>query len=80
MLIKKPEIISRIGCLHYSYYNQIDQLKDHLIEHKKDIQCIVSDGIQSIDDIPVVPFGNSQKPSLMDYADGVDTMEFLSKL
>lgn len=80
MLIEKPEIISRIGCLHYSYYDQTDQLKGHLIEHKSDIQCIVTDSIQLMNDISVVPFGNTQKPALTDYADGVDTMEFLSKL
>lgn len=80
MLIEKPEITSRIGCLHYSYYNQIDQLEDHLIEHKSNIQCIVTDAISSKSEIPVVSFGHSQEPSLSDYADGVDTMDFLSKL
>jgi hypothetical protein len=28
----------------------------------------------------VVGFGESQQPALWDYADGIDTMDFLSKL
>jgi len=48
------------------------------------LQCIVadekvisfSDGLKNI----VVDFGQTQSPSLWDYADGVDTMSFLSGL
>jgi hypothetical protein len=36
------------------------------------VQCIVGNGF--------IDFGGAQQPSLTDYADGVDTMEFLMKL
>jgi hypothetical protein len=46
---------------------------DHFIEENShSLQCIVSK--------QEVPFGTSQKPNLWDYADGVDTIEFLRGL
>jgi hypothetical protein len=38
---------------------------------KDSIQCIVSSG--------GIPFGRAQQPELWDYADGIDTIEFLLK-
>jgi hypothetical protein len=39
---------------------------------RKNIQAVVGHGF--------IPFGNAQKPTLSDYADGVDTMYFLNLL
>jgi len=41
------------------------------------MQCIVSGAFSGISS---VSFGNAQTPQLTDYADGVDTMEFLEKI
>jgi len=38
--------------------------------HRSQIQCVVGQDY--------IPFGRAQCPSLMDYADGMDTMEFLA--
>ena len=43
------------------------------------IQCVVSSGPLNIKS-QVVDFGQSQQPKLWDYADGVDTMAFLTAL
>ena len=42
--------------------------------HNDAIQCVVGNdkGIENI-----IDFGKSQQPGLMDYADGVDTIQFL---
>ena len=40
------------------------------------IQCIVSD----LNFKNAIPFGESQKPSLFQYADEIDTLEFLIDL
>ena len=37
------------------------------------IQCIVSNGLADKN----IPFGQTQKPKLWDYADDVDTLKFL---
>jgi hypothetical protein len=65
---------SPIGVLFYEYYKDASALNSRLQMDKPFIQCLVSvDG-----SFPgSVPFGSSQKPMLWDYADGVDSMQFL---
>jgi hypothetical protein len=67
---------SPIASLFYEYYENIDLLKDQLMAEQQQIQCIV--GNTSIPN--AIPFGTAQKPTLWDYADDVDTLEFLLKL
>jgi hypothetical protein len=71
LLIESEEIFSAISQLHYSFYNSIADVKK-IVEANNDIQCIVSN--------EDVPFGNAQYPGLFDYADSVDTMQFLLSL
>ncbi|MBT8281772.1 MAG: acyl-CoA reductase [Muriicola sp.] len=76
-LLLKPDenYASPIGTLFYETYNSKTQLKEKLTTDQDKIQCVVAEGI-----IPdEVAFGHTQKPSLTDYADGVDTVEFLLK-
>ena len=42
------------------------------LERNTDVQCIVGEG--------GIPFGKAQQPSLNEYADGVDTLQFLRDL
>jgi hypothetical protein len=49
-----------------------------LTEKKEQLQCIVSNN--NVQDFSVIPFGQTQQPSLWDYAAGVDTMKFLTNL
>ena len=67
---------SPIGSLHYEYYQSLDTLKKDLQLKSDLIQCVVGpkNFINSVD------FGHTQKPSLTDYADGVDTMDFILSL
>jgi len=67
---------SPIASLFYEYYEDLDILKMKLKQDKESIQCIVGNsGIENM-----VKFGETQKPQLTDYADGVDTLDFLQKL
>jgi hypothetical protein len=67
---------SPIASLFYEFYTSKEVLKSRLKEKSEALQCIVSKGF-----IPdEIPFGHTQKPSLTDYADGVDTLAFLSGL
>ncbi len=67
---------SPIASLFYEFYEDLDKLKMKLEQDKESIQCIVGNsGIENM-----VKFGETQKPVLTDYADGVDTLEFLQKL
>jgi hypothetical protein len=71
LLIEDPSILSPISQVHYEYYSDREMLLSFLSSNQE-IQCIVGHG--------QVPFGQSQRPGLFDYADKVDTMEFLSSL
>lgn len=71
ILQESASIFSPISVLHYSYYADPGVLAEEL-KNNNDLQCIVGHGF--------TPFGLAQQPSLSDYADGVDTMQFLTGL
>lgn len=73
MLKESEDLHSPIGVIHYSFYEDVNAVKVELLEQEEKIQCMVGK------DLPV-KFGMTQKPGLNDYADGIDTMEFLEKL
>jgi hypothetical protein len=67
---------SPVACLHYSYYDCLEDLTTHLTEASNQIQCISSNlGLNQ-----AIPLGKAQQPDLWDYADGVDPIAFLLKL
>ncbi len=67
---------SPISSVFYEYYDNIEQLHERLDTENEQIQCIV--GTHAKDDY--LPFGQTQKPQLWDYADNVDSILFLSKI
>ena len=75
MLKEDPSYSSPIATLFFEYYENIDALMKKLENDEDQIQCMVSNSIEH-----AIPFGKTQQPSLTDYADGVDTLEFLSGL
>ena len=76
ILIEDRAISSPIATGHYEFYESLSLLKSHLLEQQENIQCIVS----KADIEGAIPFGEAQNPQLWDYADGVDTLEFLKGL
>jgi len=71
LMIESEELFSAISQLNYSFYENADQVKN-VLQENNDVQCIVGHGN--------IPFGQAQQPGLFDYADGVDTMQFLLTL
>lgn len=74
---ENEQLVSPISVLYYAYYDSPQQLQLTLAGQQDKIQCTVGD-VDWLDGL--VPFGHTQQPQLGDYADGVDTMEFLSNL
>jgi hypothetical protein len=67
---------SPISTLFYEYYEDIADLQKRLERESDQIQCIVSNNL-----IPnSISFGQTQQPKLWDYADNVDTLQFLISL
>ncbi len=67
---------SPISSIFYEYYEDRNEIKNRLLADAEQIQCVVSNGITENS----IPFGQTQKPKLWDYADNVDTLEFLLSL
>jgi len=64
---------SPIASLFYEKYDAITTLKEKLKEDEEKIQCIVADNFIKNE----ISFGETQKPNLNNYADNVDTVDFL---
>jgi len=80
MLKESEQIASPVATLHYERYKNKEELFKKLEKQKENIQCIVSNLKSQVSSLKSVPFGQTQSPELWDYADGVDTMEFLLSL
>ena len=61
-----------------SFYDDVNDVKNYLIENENQIQCVVGNDMQ--DNPNYVEFGQTQFPKLTDYADNIDTLKFLAKL
>ena len=72
MLKEDSRMVSPVAILHYEYYQSETDLTDKLEKQKDEIQVIAGENF--------IPFGKTQTPELWDYADKVDTMEFLVNL
>jgi hypothetical protein len=77
LLTENELLVSPISVVYYSTYKNEEDLKQQIENNTNKIQCIVSkdawvENSQS--------FGDAQKPKLWDYADGVDTIQFLQSL
>ncbi len=62
---------SPVAVLYYGFYRTPEEIKLQTVQLKEKIQCIVGRDY--------IPFGKAQMPALWDYADGIDTIDFLLK-
>ncbi len=78
ILTEDKSLQSRIAGLHYQFYDDIKMVEEEIQNHANEIQCVVAK--DNLLQIPAISFGKTQAPELWDYADGVDTMQFLLSL
>lgn len=71
VLTENSSPFSPVSQIHYQFYQKREDFES-ILHNNESIQCIVGSDY--------IPFGEAQKPSLGQYADGVDTLEFLLKL
>ena len=69
LLLESPSLFAPIGLLHYEFYEDRNELEIRL-RLDPDIQCIAASNGH-------IPFGKTQEPVFTDFADGVDTLQFL---
>ncbi len=76
LILKEDETFaSPIAVLFYETYQDIAEIKNKLTKNQN-IQCIVSNHLIENS----LNFGKTQEPNLWDYADGIDTLQFLINL
>ena len=77
VILKEDEKLgSPIGCLFFEYYENSKDLNTYISNIKDSLQCVVSNL-----NIPnSTSFGSSQKPKIDDYADNINTLDFLLKI
>jgi len=78
ILVKDASLHSRIACLHYETYNELDELEDKLAETAPEISCVV-EGKGRLRR-KVLPFGKAQVPELWDQEEQQDPIAFLLQL
>ena len=71
LLVEDKSLFSPISQLNYEFYSDPEKLQKKLHDNEA-IQCMVSDENTG--------FGKAQQPSVLDFADGADTMAFLNEL
>jgi hypothetical protein len=71
LLVEDSSYFSPISQLHFEYYIDEKEIEKKLHDNEA-IQCIVNDENTG--------FGKAQKPSIWEFADGIDTMKFLQTL
>lgn len=71
LLVEDAALFSPISQLNYEFY-QDKKILLSSFSNLNDLQCIVGKEF--------IPFGQAQCPSVTDYADGIDTLQFLSEL
>lgn len=72
LLRESKELFSPLAMVHYQRYSDLSTVKEYLRSNKDNLQVVVGNAYTD--------FGTAQQPGLSDYADGVDTMEWLGKL
>jgi hypothetical protein len=68
---ESKEISSPVAVLYFEFFDSVNNVYQEIEKAREKIQCVVSRNN--------IPFGTAQSPHLWDYADGIDTVDFLLK-
>jgi hypothetical protein len=74
-IVEREQLFSPVSSLHYHHYSTADEIITYIEQHREHLQCIVGKEAPA-----TVEFGKTQQPGLSDYADDIDTMQFLATL
>lgn len=75
LLTESEKLVSPVSMLYYEYYRSQEDLNKKMSLVSNKIQCIVGKTPPA-----TVPFGQAQFPGPADYADNIDTVQFLLNL
>jgi hypothetical protein len=73
---ERLELNAPLACINYTFYESDTEIQSFIQENESKIQCVVG----NYSKLDTIPFGKSQRPDLQDYADNVNTLDFLQNL
>ncbi|MFT4598041.1 MAG: hypothetical protein ACJAR8_001561 [Bacteroidia bacterium] len=73
---ERLELNAPLACINYAFYESDTEIESFIQENESKIQCVVG----NYSKLDTIPFGKSQRPDLQDYADNVNTLDFLQNL
>ena len=76
LLKESNKLGSPVGTIYFEYYESLDDVYKIIENNSEKIQCVVS----KLKGSNQIYFGQTQEPKIADYADNVDTFDFLLKL
>ncbi len=79
LVTQNDALCSPLAVMYYQNYMNIADMEQQINANHNNLQVVVSNTKLNTK-VNVVNFGESQHPKLWDYADGVNTMEFLALL
>lgn len=74
LLVESQNYASPIGMVYYEYYDDFEAVNRRLTDDRELLQYIACRDPRISH---AEPFGNAQSPTLTDYPDGIDTLQFL---
>lgn len=82
MIEESDKNVSPISVVYAERYDDIVRLKKRIDDLSEHLQCVAmnEDMAGQLAQKHFIAFGNTQRPALTDYADGVDTVQFLLTL
>lgn len=78
MIKEDQDLHAPTSVIFYETYTNQKQIVDKIQKRRSDIQCIVSNF--EINGLKTIPFGKTQEPTVFDFADDVNTLDFLNKI
>jgi len=75
LFVEETDFHSPVGVVNYEIYSSLEEVEKNIRFFEENIQCNVGKYLENS-----VPLGSTQQPDLQDYADGINTLEFLVKL
>jgi len=76
-LVENSSMAAPIGIVNFEYYTDIKKVENLLLEKAEDLQCVVTNYKNFKGSLK---FGQTQHPLLKNYADNIDTIEFILKV
>lgn len=72
MIKENDSLFSPVGTLYYQFYRNSEDVTNYLMDNSDKLQCVIGSGYAK--------FGQSQCPRINDFADNVNTIDFLLSL